>query len=132
MYLQQLVQVVPHVAVHECGVQHLEVRVVDVLEDQAGGFGLRVAHNVQQLDDVGTPTQVLQDLDLALYLRARDLSCAYAGCGQLQTCCVLLVWLTFFFFTGLRIFMMQVWLLTTFTPSKTSLYFPLPTLRTTS
>lgn len=40
--------------------------------------------------------------------------------------------LTFFFLTGLRILIIQRSLLLTFMPSKTSLYFPLPTFRTTS
>jgi hypothetical protein len=39
---------------------------------------------------------------------------------------------TFFFLTGLRILITQRSLLLTFMPSNTSLYFPLPTFRTTS
>lgn len=39
---------------------------------------------------------------------------------------------TFFFLTGLRILMTQRSSFVTFTPSKTSLYLPLPTFRTTS
>lgn len=39
---------------------------------------------------------------------------------------------TFFFFTGLRILMIHFSLFLVLTPSKTSLYLPRPTLRTTS
>lgn len=50
--LEQLVDVVAHVQVAQRGVQHLEVRVVDVLKHQRGRLGLRLAHDVQHLDDV--------------------------------------------------------------------------------
>lgn len=51
--LQQLVDVIPHVIVNEPGIQRAEIGVVDVLEHQAGGLALAVAHHVQQGDDVG-------------------------------------------------------------------------------
>ena len=51
---------------------HLEVRVLHVLKHEAGRLGVRVAHHIQQLDDVGAATQVLQDLDLALDLLLLD------------------------------------------------------------
>lgn len=63
-----LVDVVADVKVRERGVQHLEVAVVHILEDEAGRLGQRVPHNVQQADDVGPTAQVLQDLDLTLDL----------------------------------------------------------------
>lgn len=50
--LQQLVDVVPNVEVGEGRVQHFEVDVVHVLEDEARGLALRVANHVQQLNDV--------------------------------------------------------------------------------
>ena len=61
--LEKLVDVVPNVEVRQRGVQQLEVRVVDVLEDEARGLGLWVTHHVQQLNDVLAPAQVLAQQD---------------------------------------------------------------------
>jgi hypothetical protein len=47
-------------------------------------------------------------------------------------CRILISRLIFFFLTGLRILTTHFWRLTTLYPSKTSLYFPRPILRTTS
>lgn len=63
-YISCLFPFLPDVVVGESRVEHLEVRVVDVLEHQAGRLALRVADHVQELDDVGAPAKVLQDLDL--------------------------------------------------------------------
>eukprot|EP00962_Isochrysis_galbana_P046569 scaffold18772_cov112-Isochrysis_galbana.AAC.14 len=46
-YLEQLVNVVAHVVIGQCRVQHLEVGVVHVLEDERRCLGLGIAHNVQ-------------------------------------------------------------------------------------
>lgn len=59
---------VPDVVVREGGIEHLEVGVVDVLEHQAWRLALRVAHDIQQLDDVRSPAKVLQDLDLPVWV----------------------------------------------------------------
>jgi len=64
--LEQLEDVVPNVIIGQSGVQSLEVEVVHVLEDQARRLGDRISDNIQQLDDVLAPGEVLQDLDLAL------------------------------------------------------------------
>ena len=64
--LEKLEDVVAHVVIREHGIKHLEVGVVDVLEDQARGLALGLSHDVQKLDDVGSTSQVLQDLNLAL------------------------------------------------------------------
>lgn len=64
--LQQLVNVVSNVQVGQRGVQHLEIDVVDVLEDQRGGLALRIPDHVEELDDVGPAAHVLQYFDLAL------------------------------------------------------------------
>lgn len=50
-------------------VQDLEVCIVDILKDQARGFGLWIPYNIQKLDDVCASTDVLQDLDLTLDLQ---------------------------------------------------------------
>jgi hypothetical protein len=69
-YLQEFEDVVPNVAVYKGRVQRFEVCVVDILEDKAGGLRLRITHHVQQLYDIGTAAQVLQDFDLSLDLQA--------------------------------------------------------------
>mmetsp|Transcript_9124 Transcript_9124/g.28278 ORF Transcript_9124/g.28278 Transcript_9124/m.28278 type:complete len:520 (-) Transcript_9124:64-1623(-) len=69
---QQLKDVVADVVVRQPRVEHLEVGVVYVLEDEAGRLGLRVTHDVHQLDGVRPAAQVLQDLDLALDLLLLD------------------------------------------------------------
>jgi hypothetical protein len=82
--LQQLVNVVANVIVAQGRIQDLEVDVVNVLEYQRWRLGMRIAHNVQELDDVGTTTEVLQDLDftsnLLLLDRLQDLDdAAFVG-----------------------------------------------------
>lgn len=64
--LEQFENVKPDVGVGERRVEDLEVCGGDVLEDERRGLGRRVAHAVEQRDDVGAAAQVLQDLDLAL------------------------------------------------------------------
>jgi hypothetical protein len=66
---QELKQVVPHVHVGKRREHDLEVDVVDVLEDERGCPGHGVLHHVEQPDDVGSATQVLEHLDLALDFR---------------------------------------------------------------
>ena len=70
--LEQLEDVEAHVGVRERRVEDFEVGGGDVLEDEGRGLGRRVAHAVEQRDDVGPPAQVLQDLDLALDLLLLD------------------------------------------------------------
>ena len=43
-----------------------------MLKDEGGGLALRVADDVEELDDVGTAAHVLEDLDLALDLLLLD------------------------------------------------------------
>ncbi len=66
--LEQLEDVEADIDVVELGVEGAEVGVVDVFEDERGRLALRVADDVEQGYDVGPAGQVLQDLDLALYL----------------------------------------------------------------
>merc|ERR1711865_907283 len=63
---KDLVNVVAHINVIERGIQHFEVRVVDVFEDERRCFRLWIAHHIQKLDHVDSTAQVLEDLDLAL------------------------------------------------------------------
>ncbi len=63
-YDQYLVDVVPDIEIGQSWVQDFEVCVVDVLEDQTRRLGVWIPDDVQQFDDVGTPAQVLQDLNL--------------------------------------------------------------------
>ena len=106
-HLQELVDVVSDVIIHQRGVQHLEVSVVDILEDEAWCLRLGVSDHIKQLYDVGASTEILQDLDFSLDLH-RQLQ-GVRGCapeamhkmrGEEAT-------FTFFFFTGFRILMMQ-------------------------
>ena len=66
--LEELEDVVADVKVGELRVQHLEVGVVDVLEDERRRLALGLAHDVEELDDVRSAREVLKDLDLALDL----------------------------------------------------------------
>jgi hypothetical protein len=70
--LEKLKDVVADVDVDELGVQSAEVGVVDVFEDERGRLALRIPDNVEQGDNVGPAGQVLQNLDLALYLLLLD------------------------------------------------------------
>lgn len=64
---QDLVDVVPHVVVRKGRVQDLEVCVCYVLEDQTRGFRVWVTDDIQQLDNIWTTAQVLQNLDLTAH-----------------------------------------------------------------
>jgi hypothetical protein len=70
--LEKLKDVITNIIIREGGIQDLEVRVVNVFEDEGRGLGLRIAYNVEQLDNVGTATHVLKDLDLPLNLLLLD------------------------------------------------------------
>ena len=70
---EQLEHVVADVVVGQRGVQGLEVSVIDVLEHQRGSLRLRVTHDIQQLNHILPPAEVLQDLDLSLDLLLLDL-----------------------------------------------------------
>lgn len=70
--LQKFKDIIANVKVRKRRVQHLEVSVVDVLKDERGRLALRIANDVQQLDNVGTAAHVLKDLNLALNLLLLD------------------------------------------------------------
>mmetsp|Transcript_72137 Transcript_72137/g.88486 ORF Transcript_72137/g.88486 Transcript_72137/m.88486 type:complete len:281 (+) Transcript_72137:214-1056(+) len=66
--LENLKDVVPNVMVRQRRVELLEVRVVDVLKDQAWGLGLRIPHYVQELHDIRAAVKVLQNPDFTFDL----------------------------------------------------------------
>lgn len=70
--LEQLEDVVADIDVVEFGIEGAEVGVIDVFEDEGGSLALRVPNDVEQSHNVGPAGQVLQDLDLALYLLLLD------------------------------------------------------------
>lgn len=70
--LQELVDVVPNVIVSKSRIQHFEVCVVHILENEAGSLGVGISDNIQQLDNVGATAQVLQDFYLALDLQTKS------------------------------------------------------------
>ena len=65
---QKLVDVVSNVIIREGGIQDLEVGVIDVLKNETWRLRLRVANNVQKLDDIFAAAQVLQYFYLSLDL----------------------------------------------------------------
>lgn len=69
---EEFEDVVPYIVVDEAWVQRPEVGVVDILEDQAGSLTLAVTYHIKQSNNVGPTGEVLQDLDLALYLLLLD------------------------------------------------------------
>ena len=72
--LQNLIHVEANVEVIEALVQLAEVCIagVDELGDNGGSLGQRVPHDIDQLDNVYTALQVLQDLDLSSNLVLLD------------------------------------------------------------
>lgn len=66
--LQELEYIVPDIVIDESRVKRPEVRVIHVLENQAGGLALAITNDIQQRDDIGSARQILQDLDLSLDL----------------------------------------------------------------
>jgi hypothetical protein len=66
--LQQLKNVVANIVIRKAGVQSPEIGVVDSLENQTGGFALVVTYHIQQRDNIRSPGQILEDLDLSLDL----------------------------------------------------------------
>lgn len=66
--LEQLQDVESHIQVVELGVQAAKVGVVDVLKDERGRLALRVAHDIEEGDNIGPTGEVLQNLDLSLDL----------------------------------------------------------------
>ncbi len=69
---EELIDIVPDIDVVEFGVQAPEVCVVDVLEDERWCLALRIAHDIEQSDDVRAAREVLEDFDLALDLLFLD------------------------------------------------------------
>ena len=70
--LEKFEDVEPHIVVHKARIERSEVRVVHVLEDQAGSLALTVSHNVQQCDNIWPARQILKNLDLSFYFLLLD------------------------------------------------------------
>ena len=70
--LQKLVDIITHVIVGEPGVEHAEIRVVHVFENQARCLALAIANDIKQGYHVGATCQVLKNLDLTLNLLLLD------------------------------------------------------------
>jgi hypothetical protein len=66
--LEEFVDVESDVQVVELGIECPEVGVVDILEDERRGLALGIPNDVQERNNVGSPGQVLEDLDFALDL----------------------------------------------------------------
>jgi len=66
--LEELVHVIADVVARKGRVERLEILVVHIFEDERRRLGLRIADDVQQLDDVRTTAEVLEDLNLAFDL----------------------------------------------------------------
>lgn len=64
---ENLVDVIANIEVSKCFVERAEVYVasIDEFHDESRGFSHWVAHDIQQVDDVDTVSQSLQDFDLA-------------------------------------------------------------------
>lgn len=82
-HLQQLKDVVAHIQIRQTRIQHLEIRILHMFKDERGRPRLHVLDQVEQLNDVGTAAQVLENLDLTLDLllfdRFKDLGACKAS-----------------------------------------------------
>ncbi len=63
-------------------------RAVHELEYEAGRLGLRIPHDVLELDDVGAFLEHLQDLDLALYLNIRMYIIKNSSYQEFENCLI--------------------------------------------
>ena len=70
--LQKFINVKTDIIIGKTRVQGAEVCVIHVFENQAWGLALAIADNIEQGHHVGTPRQVLKNLDLTLNLLLFD------------------------------------------------------------
>ena len=70
--LEELKDIVPHVVVNKLRIEASEVRIVDIFKYQGRRLALAVSDHVQQRNHIWSARQILQDLDLALYLLFLD------------------------------------------------------------
>lgn len=66
--LEKLIYVVTYVIVRQCRIQNFEICTVHIFKYQAGSFRVLISNDIKELDNIGTPTKVLQYFDLSLYL----------------------------------------------------------------
>ena len=69
---EKFVDVVSNVIVDEFWVETSEIGIVDIFEYKGRCFALTISHDVQESNNVRSARQVLQDLDLSLYLLLLD------------------------------------------------------------
>ena len=106
-YLQQLVDVVSDVVIHQGRVQCLEVCVVHILKHEAWGLGLRISDHIKQPYDVCASDEVLQNLNLSLDLQVQLHQVSSSNTRAMRSMLDNLSVVTFFFFTGFKILMMH-------------------------
>jgi len=69
---KELVNVVAHIVVGQRRVECLEIDVIDILLNEARGLSEGLNDDIQQVNDVGTAREILQDLDLTKDLLLLD------------------------------------------------------------
>ena len=90
-YLNQLIHIVSDILIGQRRIEHFEIRIVHVFENQTGRFGLWIADDIQQSDNVRSAHQCLQNLDLSLYLTWQCTSFAYACLKPNRIACFFLL-----------------------------------------
>lgn len=60
---QELKDVVTNIKIREGGIQNLKVGIVDMLKYEGGCLGLWITYDIQELNNVGSATHILQDFD---------------------------------------------------------------------
>lgn len=70
--LEQLVHVVADIIILKPRIQGPEVGIVDALKYEAGRLALAIPDHIQQGDDIGPSSEILEDFDLTLDLLLLD------------------------------------------------------------
>lgn len=70
--LEKFVYVIPHIVIDEFWVEGPKVGVIDIFEYQRWCLALTIPHHVQQCNNIRPSGQILQYLDLPLYLLLLD------------------------------------------------------------
>jgi hypothetical protein len=63
---EKLKDVITNVIVCESRIEYLEIGIVDIFKDKRRSLGLWISDNVEELNNVGSSTHVLENLDFAL------------------------------------------------------------------
>jgi hypothetical protein len=62
---EKLKDVIANIVIGESRIEHLEICIIDVFKDERGSLGLRIADDIKELNNVGSATHVLKNLDFA-------------------------------------------------------------------